>query len=474
MTDRSTLVRSTPPPPGPPRSATLPVPSERILSSGLRVIAFTQRSGPKAMGVPLIAAQLLVRGGGSRESDAEAGLCALTASLLTTGTTTASALEIAQWIDELGARLDASSGFDASVVGVSATTPVFAQAFALFHDVIRYPAFAPAEVERIRTKTISDLGLTYSNPSALARLVANRVAYGASPYGHPLAGTAETLARLGREHVAAFHACWYRPDNAVLVIGGDIRTDDAFALVESVFGDWRPPSVALLPRVSPPAPPARPRVIAIDKPDAGRTAIIAGRIAISRNSPDYYAGIVATAVLSGYSGRLNQEIRVRRGLSYGAGAQLVTRHEPGMFLASTLVDHTKVVEAAGVVLATLESLATAPVDAGELAPRKETVTGAFYRGIETIDGIAGTLGEFALYDVPLADVQQYVARIAAIDAADVQRFARAYIAHDDFVVLVGNAVKFGAALRATDPAATIIPYDRLDLNRADLGADVAL
>jgi zinc protease len=459
----------TPPAPSAPRSATLPTPSERVMPNGLRVIAFAQRSGPKALGVPLIAAQLIVRGGGSSETEAEAGLCALTASLLTTGTTRLTALEIAEQADALGARLDASSGYDASVVSVSATTPVFHEAFAIFRD-LAHPAFAPAEVERVRTKSIGDLGLTYSNPSALARLVASRVAYGASPYGHPLAGTAETLATLTREKVAAFHARWYRPDNAVLVIGGDILPGEAFALVDAVFGDWLPPPDALPVHLPQHVPAAAARVIVIDKPDAGRTAIVAGRVAIARNSPDYYAGTVATAVLSGYSGRLNQEIRVKRGLSYGAGAQLVTRREPGMFLASTLVDHTKVAEAVGVVRATLDGLARTPVGPAELLPRKETVTGGFHRGIETLDGVAGTLGELALYDVPLADLDGYVARIAAIGPADVQRFAAAYVAADPFLVLVGNAKHFGAAIRAEHPDAIFISYDRLDLNAADLTA----
>lgn len=471
MIERSTIPAVlTPPAPSAPRDATLPTPSERTLPNGLRVIAFAQRTGPKALGVPLIAAQLIVRGGGSSEADTEAGLCALTSSLLTTGTTSATALEFAQQADALGARLDASSGFDASVVSVNATTPVFREAFALFRDLGR-PAFAPAEVERVRTKTIGDLGLTYSNPSALARLVANRVAYGASPYGHPLAGTAQTLARLTREHVAAFHARWYRPDNAVLVIGGDIEPAAAFALVESTFGDWSAPAIPLPSREHAPAPAAAARIVVIDKPDAGRTAVVAGRIAIARSSPDYYAGTVATAVLSGYSGRLNQEIRVRRGLSYGAGAQLVTRREPGVFLASTLVDHSKVAETVDVVHATLNGLAATPVDAAELAPRKETVTGGFYRGIETLDGVAGTLGELALHDVPLAELEGYVAHISAIGPDDVSRFVRTYVAAESFVVLVGNAKIFGAALRAAHPSAQFIPYEQLDLNRADLTAE---
>jgi zinc protease len=197
---------------GPPRSATLPAPRERTLDNGLRVVAFEQRA------LPLIAAQLVVRCGGAAEHEDEAGLSAFVAALLTQGTTQRDALALAQASDALGARLEAVSGYDASLVSVSATTPAFPAAFALLDEIVRQPSFAPAEVERVRTKSISDLALTYANPSALARLVAQRVAYAGAPYGHPLAGTQATLAALTRERAAWFHERFYRPDDAVLVI----------------------------------------------------------------------------------------------------------------------------------------------------------------------------------------------------------------------------------------------------------------
>jgi zinc protease len=322
----------------------------------------------------------------------------------------------------------------------------------------------------VRAKSISDLGLTYSNPSAVARLVANRVAYASAPYGHPLAGTAHTLASLTRDKVAYFYERCYRPDNAILIIGGDIAPDDAFALAQRVLGDWQKPSTPLAPPLPFLTPAARARVVVIDKPDAGRTAIVSGRVAIARSSPDYFAGTVTTALLAGYSGRLNQEIRVKRGLSYGAGAQLATRREPGLFIASTLVDHTKVAQATQVVLETVAGLAQAPVDAKELTTRKSTVTGAFYRSIETIDGIAANLGELALYEMPLRDLENYVPGVAGVDAADVRRFANVYLAGDAFVVLVGDAAIFGDEIRAAYPDVQIIPAGQLDLDRTNLMA----
>ncbi len=115
------------------------------------------------------------------------------------------------------------SGYDASTVSLTALTHVFSDAFALFDEIVRQPSFPQAEVERVRAKAIGDLALSYSSPSALARFVAQRVAFGSAPYGHPVAGTAETLAALDRDRIVAFHARFFRPDNATLIIGGDLR-----------------------------------------------------------------------------------------------------------------------------------------------------------------------------------------------------------------------------------------------------------
>lgn len=451
-----------PPSPGAPHRADLPTPVERTLPNGMRVIVFAQRSAPKAYAVPLMTAQLILRGGAAAEGEADAGLATLATSLMTQGTATKSAVEIAQTIDGFGARLDAASGYDASIVSLTALTHVFSQAFALFDEVVRRPSFPEAEVERVRAKAIGDLALSYSNPSALARYVAQRVAFGAAPYGHPVSGTAETLARLDRDRVVAFHAKFFRPDNATLILGGDCVPDDAFEIAEKQFGDWRAPDVPLAVPALSTTPPPSARVAIVDKPDAGRTAILIGRVGIARRSPSYAAAVVATAVLSGYSGRLNQEVRVKRGLSYGAGAQLIARREPGMFLASTLVDHTKVVEATGVILDTLHGLAATAPEPAELVTRKATISGGFSRSIETIDGIAGTLGELALYGVPLSELGAYLPEIEAVDPAMVQKFA-ADAFGDLFVVLCGDARAFGDDIAKTYSNVTTIPLADLDL-----------
>jgi len=443
----------------------MPSAVERVLDNGLRVVAFEQRN------LPLIAAQLVVRGGGAAtEHEHEAGLAALTAALLTQGTTAHDATEVAAAADALGARVEASSGYDASLASASATTPAFPQAFALLDEIVRRPAFAQREVDRVRTKSISDLTLTYANPSALARLVAQRVAYGGAPYGHPVAGTAATLAALERERVVWFHQRAYRPDGAILILGGDLRVDDAFALAERELGDWRAPDVPLESMPGSTIPPPRAQVVVVDKPDAGRTAIVTGRIAIARASDEYDAGVVATSVLSGYSGRLNQEIRVKRGLSYGAGASLGARRMPGLFSAMTLVDHTRAAEATGVMLAAIRSLVDAPASDEDLLSRKATVTGGFFRSVETVDGVTSALAEHVLYEVPVEELQVFARNVEAVDAAAVRAFARRRLVDDELIVLVGDADKFVGELDPAFGPVRVIPFPELDLGSPTLGA----
>src|SRR5947199_235256 len=225
--------QETPPPPAAPRSPVLPVPVEKIMTNGLRVIV-VERTTAKG-GMPLVSAQLFIKNGGEVDPSNLSGLANLTAALLTEGTATRTAPQIAQAIEALGGSLSTSARWDASSANLVVMSSKLSPALAILADVVRHPAFKDEEIERQRQQLLDQLRVALRQPGALASAAASRVVFGDTPYGHLLTGTPESIKRITRDDIVKFHATYYRPDNAVLVIGGDVRAADAFKLAEKLF-----------------------------------------------------------------------------------------------------------------------------------------------------------------------------------------------------------------------------------------------
>src|SRR5690349_22400734 len=231
--------QATPPPPAPPRSVTFPKPAEETLPNGLRVIVIERHE------TPLVSAQLLIKNGGEVDPSELAGLADMTANLLTKGTQTRDATKIAQEIESLGGSLDSGARWDSSYATVSVMSAKIQPAIEILADVVRRPTFKSEEVERLRQQNLDNFTLALGDPGTIARLVAARVVFGDSPYGHPVGGTTESLTRISAADIAKMHSRYYRPDNAILIIGGDIGAKDGFALATKFFGDWQKPSAPL-------------------------------------------------------------------------------------------------------------------------------------------------------------------------------------------------------------------------------------
>ena len=193
---------------------------------------------------PLVSAQLLIKNGGEVDPPELAGLADMTANLLTKGTQTRDATKIAQEIESLGGSLDSGARWDSSFANVSVMSSKIPQAMEILADVVRRPTFKSEEVERLRQQYLDNVTLALGEPGSIARFVAARVVFGDSPYGHPVSGTAESLTRITAADITKMHSRYYRPDNAILVIGGDIGAKDGIALATKYFGDWQKPTDA--------------------------------------------------------------------------------------------------------------------------------------------------------------------------------------------------------------------------------------
>jgi zinc protease len=342
-------------------------------------------------------------------------------------------------------------------------------AMEILADVVRHPTFKSEEVERLRQQNLDAFTLALGDPGSIARFVAARVVFGDSPYGHPVSGTAESLTRITAADITKLHSRYYRPDNAILVIGGDISAKEAVALATRYFGDWQKPTTPLPEMTAAKeAAAAKPgRIVVIDKPDAGQAAVYLARTGINRKDADYFRGIVSNSVLSGYSGRLNQEIRIKRGLSYGAGSSLDTRRDVGPFLASAQTKNESGAVVAELLLAEINRLSSSPPADVELTPRKAVLIGNFSRNLETASGLVGQVGSLALHGLGLDEINRFINNVQAITTADIQKFAGTRLdAKTSNIIIVGNAKAFLPELQKKYPNVEVIPITELDLNTA--------
>ena len=456
--------QATPPPPAPPRSVTFPKPEERTLANGLRVIVIPRST------TPLVSAVLVIKNGGEIDPPELPGLADMTANLLTKGTAKRDATKIAEEIESLGGTLDSGARWDSSTVSIGLMSQRIDAAMEILADVVRNPTFKADEIERLRQQNIDDITLAMGEPSSIARFVAARVVFGDTKYGHPLSGTAESMARISRDDITKLHSRFYRPDNAILVIGGDITGVKGFSLATRYFGDWQKPATeipgpsgALTFGIEPG------RVVVVDKPDAGQAAVFLARTGITRRDLDYFRGIVTNSVLSGYSGRLNQEIRIKRGLSYGAASVLDTRREIGPFVANAQTKNESGAEVAELLLGEINRLVTAPPADAELTPRKAVLIGNFSRNLETAVGLVNHIASLALYGLSLDEINRYINNVQAVTTADVQKFASTRLdATRSNIIVVGNAKMFLPALQKQFRNVEVIPITELDLNTARL------
>jgi len=453
--------RAKPPAPGPAVAAKLPVPAERTLANGLRVIVAPKRD------LPLISAEFLVMSGSSSDPAGRGGIAALAADVVTKGTKTRSATDIAREIESLGASLSASAAADASSLSVETRADRVNEAFAIAADVARNPVYAGEEVARQRQQTLDALSVNLRQPGTVARYALTRALFGAAPYGS--LATPVSVTAIKREEIAAFHTAHWRPDNAVLVISGDVSADDGFKLAERFFGDWAKPAAPLAgePDAAQFAPTRR--MILIDLPKSGQAAVAYGLRGPARTDADYFPALVTNSILGGgYSARLNQEIRIKRGLSYGASSSFPERQAPAPIVAAAQTKNETAVQVVDLMESELRRLGSGPT-AAELAARQANLIGSFGREVETTSGIAGELTQLAAFDIPLAKMQSYVADVSAVTADQVKALAaRVYDPKKANVVIVGDGAVFHPALKKKRPNLERIPIDKLNLDSATL------
>ena len=439
--------RSRIPSPGPAPALKLPVIQKRQLTNGLPVWIVELHD------VPVVQVNLVVTSGSADDPVGKYGVANMTASMLENGAGTRTALEISDAIDFLGASLDIGSGSDSSAIRLHVPVARLAEALPIMSDVALRPTFPQDELERLREDQLTTIIQARNDPGTITGLAFARVLYGtAHRFGTAIMGTAATISAFTPADLRAFYTAKYRPDNATLLVVGDVTPTRVLPLLEQHFGKWRAPAGATpITHVKlPDTRPAEPRAVyLVDKPGAPQSQIRIGWVGVPRSTPDFFPIQIMNTVFGGsFSSRLNMNLREKHGYTYGASSAFDMRVAPGPYYAAAGVQTDKTIESLKEFFNEFNAIQQ-PVDAEELSRAKAYVALRFPERFETTGDISANLENLVVYRLPDDYFARYVPNIQAVTVAEAQRVARKYILPDRVaVVVVGDLKTIEPGIRA--------------------------
>ncbi|MEP6733182.1 MAG: pitrilysin family protein [bacterium] len=440
-----------PPTLGAPPTLSVPPIVTRQLANGLKIIVVEQHE------LPLADMLLQVRTGGEADPAGKPGVAGLTSSMLMEGTTSRSALQLDDQQAYLGVTVNAGSGWEQSTVSLHTPTAQLDSSMTLLADIALHPAFATADLDRVRKVRLTALQQQRDRGPSIADRAFAAALYGSdNPYGRPLAGTEISLAAITRDDLVKFYSSFFRPNNATLLVVGDVKPDDIERRAQALFGTWQRGDVTPVVVASAPSASAT-TVVIVDKPGAAQSSFRVGGIGAPRSTKDFFALQVMNTLLGGsFGSRLNQNLREKHGYTYGANSGLSYRRSAGPFMAGAEVVTAKTDSALIEFVRELKTIRdTVPRD--ELERTKRFLQLGLPQGFETTRGIAGQLLPLVTYDIPLDFYNTAVQRIGAVTQADIQRVAQQYIDPSKLiVVIVGDRKVIEPGLRALNPGNIII------------------
>jgi zinc protease len=410
----------------------LPDYEEYVLKNGLKVFIVPTRE------VPLVTMRLILPAGSCTDAAGSEGVAGLTARLLLKGAGGMGAEAISAAVEGVGGRLNAWAGRDYAVVTGDFLSRDFELGLDHLARAVTKPDFPDAEFDREKSTVLAEAMSVKENPSSLANREFLRLLMAPHPYGNPVDGYPASVGRVTRDDVAGFHKSHYVPDGAVLAIVGDVDAGKVKKLIEKKLVGWKgtAPAGSGIAALESGAAKNR-RVIVIDKPDLTQSQIRIGNIAVGRDTPDFFELTVANSILGGgFTSRLMDEIRVNRGLSYGARSTLGQYRYGGYFGVMTYTKNATLRETIDVALEQVRLMRDVKVDEEELEGSRRYISGLFPFDIETNADIAQWMTDLEYYRLGGDFVEKYRSRIGAVSSDDVMRVAREHFGYDANLIVV--------------------------------------
>jgi len=380
------------------------------------------------------------------------GTANLAMAMLDEGTATRSSLQISEQLARLGANLAIGADLDSSYLTLSALKENLDASLELYADVLLRPAFPADDFERLRKQTLAAIQRERSTPGAMANRLMPKLMYGTGhAYGTPFSGSGETrsVEALTRAQLIAFHAAWLKPNNATLVVVGDVTLAELQPLLEARFAGWRPGPVPTK-NLAPVAHQAKPVVYLVDRPDSLQSVILAGHVAPPKSTPDDIAIEAMNQVLGAtFTARINMNLREDKHWSYGARSAIYDARGQRPFIVSAPVQTDKTAESMAEVLKELTGIVgPRPATEAELAIAKDKRVLTLPGRWETGDAMLNDLITELKYGLALDHWERYAARVRALTLADVDRVAKDVVRPGNLIwVVVGDRKKVEAPIR---------------------------
>jgi len=435
------------------REFNLPAITENTLENGLEVIVI------EAPELPVLSVDLVLKGGGSLVPAEQSGLAGITASLLTRGTRTRSAQEIASTIERQGGTISASASNDMLTMGVFSLIEDGELAFDLLSDVALNANFPQEELDRQIAQITTSLESALSDPDSLVGRAFNQIVYNRHPYGN--ATTLSSLEAIDRDAVIAYYERIRHPENAFLIVAGRITTEEALEFAEATFGDWRgegePPTIEF---AKPENPVGELDIVLVDVPGAEQAEIIIGNLGVQGTNPERYTIAVMNSILGvGFPSRLMQNLREDKGYSYGIGSRFNYPVDYGTFRIVTSVRTDSTADALNEILLEVKRIQNELVDEAELVGVRDGMIGRYALQFETYQDFINQIASFSVRGVPIEDIAIYPDRIGAVDAAAVHEAAQTYIPEEFVIVVAGDSAELLEQLQSVGDVQVIQPED---------------
>ncbi len=412
----------------------LPAYKKARLGNGMTVLLMEQHK------VPIISFSLVVKAGSVADPAGKEGLASLTAALLRKGTTSRSAEQFSDEIDFVGGNFGAGASVDATSIFAEFMKKDIAKGLDLLSDALLRPTFPAGEFTKLVAQRVDGIKSAKDRAQGVLSIYFNAYLYGKHPYGRPGGGDEKSLAAISREDVAKFYGSHYGPGNTILAVVGDFATADMEKQLTGIFGAWAAkaaPAVVLADAT----PASGKRLLLVDKPDSTQTFFRIGNVGISRTNPDRIPIDIVNTLFGGrFTSMINTELRIKSGLTYGAGSSFAEWKARGPFAISSYTANANTEKAIDLTLDVLKRLHDKGVTDEELKSAKAYIKGQFPPDIETTNQLAALIADLEFFGLDQREIDTYYSKVDAVSMADVTRVIKQYFPLDNLVfTLIGKA-----------------------------------